>query len=43
MQLPRIHLDDPMAKYFGMKRGQVVKVIREGGVNGRHITYRVVN
>ncbi len=42
MQLPRMHLDDPMAQYFNMKRGTVVKIIREGGVNGRHVTYRIV-
>ena len=42
MQLPRMHLDDPMAQYFDMKRGTVVKIIREGGVNGRHVTYRIV-
>lgn len=42
LQLPRLLSKDAIAQYYGLEKGQVVKVTYNGDITGSHVAYRCV-
>ena len=41
-QLPKLYITDPIAKYYGCRKGNIVKVLRDSVASTSYLTYRIV-
>jgi len=41
-QLPRLEVKDPVARYLGLSKGQVVKITRSNDQHGNYVTFRII-
>jgi DNA-directed RNA polymerase I, II, and III subunit RPABC1 len=41
-QLPKLHRTDAMARYYGLRKGDLVKIIRQSDAGTEYIMYRIV-
>lgn len=42
-QIPQYAVNDPLVKYYGLKNGEMCKIIRKSKTSGNSIYYRIVN
>lgn len=42
-QMPQYAINDPIVKYYGLKHGEMCKIIRKSKTSGNSIYYRIVN
>jgi len=41
-QIPKMQVKDPVARYYGVKGGTIMKIIRNSPSSGEYVTYRYV-
>jgi len=41
--IPKLLKTDPVAKYFGLKKGEVIRIVRPSQISGLSISYRIVS
>lgn len=41
-QLPKLHRTDAMARYYGLRKGDLVKIVRKSDADTEYIMYRIV-
>lgn len=41
-QLPKLHRTDAMARYYGLRKGDIVKIVRKSEADTEYVMYRIV-
>jgi len=41
--IPKLLKTDPVAKYFGLKKGEIIRIVRPSQISGLSISYRIVS
>jgi DNA-directed RNA polymerase subunit H (RpoH/RPB5) len=41
--IPKLKMSDPVAKYLGLKKNEIIKIIRYSPTSGEVIAYKIVS